>query len=144
LLTKLLSDAVLNPAAIPAVVQDLGKRQYYGKEVPQGGQLCWAKPARDIVNFVRACDYSPYPSPWGHPKTSIAGVEMEIVKVSLTSEPCFHEPGTLGDCSESGVKIAAADEWVCIRRIKIGKERVSPRQVLESVTRSAIVSQGQQ
>jgi methionyl-tRNA formyltransferase len=143
LVRDLLQDASVSPAAIPVVQQDLSQRQYFGREVPNAGRLSWTQSARSIVNFARACDYSPYPSPWGHPKASIAGLEVEILKAGLTGRPCSETPGAVGEYNESSVNVAAADEWVCIKRVRIGKERVSPREVLESGARLETVSRGQ-
>ena len=60
--------------------QDLSKRHYYGKQVPGDGWLDWSRPARSIFNFIRACDYSPFRSPWGFPKARLDGDEIGIIK----------------------------------------------------------------
>src|SRR5262245_19991231 len=73
LVLRLLEVAAEDPSAIPSIAQDLTKREYFGREVPEGGKLSWESPARRIVDFVRACDYLPFPSPWGHPRTSLDG-----------------------------------------------------------------------
>jgi methionyl-tRNA formyltransferase len=105
-------------ADIPARPQDLRRRRYFGRQPPQEGRISWSAPARQIVNFVRAADYSPFPSPWGHPVARVAGREIEIVRASLTGLPTESPPGTIGDAAEGGVRIAAADEWVLVRRLR--------------------------
>ena len=131
LLVQLLGDASASPVKIPAVQQDGHARKYFGKEVPQGGHLCWSRPADEIVNFVRACDYFPYRSPWGHPKSFLNGLEIEIHSALRTGEPCPEQSGVVGPHAESGVSVASADEWVCVKRLSIGNKRVDPRTVLQ-------------
>jgi methionyl-tRNA formyltransferase len=130
LLRKLLQDASQGLHTIPSIAQDLTKRRYYGKEVPDKGWLRWSNTATNIVNFVRACDYSPYPSPWGHPRTLFNGTEMEVLKGSLTAEKCDQEPGFIGDVDVSGALVASADEWVSINLLRIGPDRFRPHEVL--------------
>jgi methionyl-tRNA formyltransferase len=104
-------------AAIPAVEQDLSKRRYFGREVPQDGALDWTQPAERVVAFVRACDYLPFPSPWGHPRTMLGGREVSVAKAVITGEPVDAPPGTIGKAEGSAVRVAAGDEWVLVRRV---------------------------
>src|ERR1700740_604632 len=69
LVRKLHEVATEDPSRIPLVQQNLSKREYYSKGVPNNGCLSWDWPAARIVNFVRACDYFPFHSPWGYPLT---------------------------------------------------------------------------
>jgi methionyl-tRNA formyltransferase len=86
-LLKLLPEAAaISPAAIPSEPQDLSRREYFRKGIPQGALLRWNTTARQIVNFVRACDYGPFPSPWGTPRTSCCGREIGVARASLTPE----------------------------------------------------------
>jgi methionyl-tRNA formyltransferase len=117
LVDELLEAANQGAAAIPAVPQQLDARRYYGREVPQDGRLEWARPARDVVNFVRAADYTPFESPWGHPRARLNGDEVWIVKALRTGERATAEPGTVGELDDDGARVAAADEWVLVRRI---------------------------
>jgi UDP-4-amino-4-deoxy-L-arabinose formyltransferase/UDP-glucuronic acid dehydrogenase (UDP-4-keto-hexauronic acid decarboxylating) len=118
LVDELLQAATNGAAAIPAVPQQLDAWRYYGREIPQGGRLEWARPARDVVNFVRAADYTPFESPWGHPRTWLNGAEVEVVKAARTGDRANVEPGTVGGPDGDGARVAAADEWVLIRRIR--------------------------
>src|SRR3989442_16010312 len=61
------------PASIPAIEQDLSQREYFGRAIPRQGALVWSEPARHVVAFVRAFDYFPFPSPWGHPRAQYEG-----------------------------------------------------------------------
>ena len=92
--------------------QDLALRRYFGREVPQGGRIDWNAPARRIHDFVRACDYAPFPSPWGTPRARLADREVEVRKTALTGERCDAPPGTLRE----GNLVATADEWLALRK----------------------------
>jgi methionyl-tRNA formyltransferase len=130
LIVELLATAATNPDAIPRLQQDLTKRRYFGKQVPEEGRLSWRRPAREIVNFVRACDYWPYRSPWGHPKASLGGREIAIAKAARTYRQSDSAPGTVGPTDESGVLVAAGDEWVSVRRVIIDGRSLSAQAVL--------------
>ena len=129
LLQELLAAAAAG--TVPQRRQPSGPRRYYGREVPQGGRLDWTRPAREIVNFVRASDYAPFPSPWGHPAASIAGREISVLKAIRTMEPCTEIPGRVGRRVGDEVMVAAADQWVQIRRVRIGASVLPAGQVLQ-------------
>jgi methionyl-tRNA formyltransferase len=118
LLLQLVADAARDPSSIPALEQDLRRRQYFGREVPNGGSVIWSAPARRVVRFVRAADYGPFDSPWGVPQARLGGRPIGIAKASLTGEKADQTPGTVGRSLEGGaVTVAAADEWVAVRRM---------------------------
>jgi len=116
LMVHLVDTAATNPASIPAIVQDRSRRTYYGRDVPQQGRLIWPRPARDVVNFTRACDYLPFRSPWGHPVGHVGGRQVAVAKTTRTGEPCAARPGTVGDVVGRAVRVACADEWVLVHR----------------------------
>ena len=133
LMLKLLKMAALGAEQIPMLLQDLSQRQYYGREVPHDGWLGWEREAVEIVNFVRACDYAPFRSPWGHLKVRLNGWQGEILKASRTGVLCPHvPPGTVGECEGTGVRVACLDEWISVRYLKIGEEYLKASQVLRS------------
>jgi UDP-4-amino-4-deoxy-L-arabinose formyltransferase/UDP-glucuronic acid dehydrogenase (UDP-4-keto-hexauronic acid decarboxylating) len=117
LLTRLLEDAAAGRAAIPSRPQDLARRRFYGRDAPDGGRLRWDRSARDVVNLVRASDYDPFPSPWGRPHSRLGDVDVEVLQSALTGEACTAPPGTVGRADETGALVAAADEWVLVRRV---------------------------
>jgi methionyl-tRNA formyltransferase len=129
-IVELLQTAAANPGAIPRLQQDLTKRRYFGKQVPEEGRLSWRRPAHEIVNFVRACDYWPYRSPWGQPKTSFRGRQIAIAKAARTYRQSDSAPGTVGPQDDSGVLVAASDEWVSVRRVIIDGRSVNAQIVL--------------
>ena len=103
--------------AIPMNEQDLSERQYYGKEVPEGGWLDWSRPARAIFNFIRACDYFPFRSPWGFPKTRLNGDEIGIIKATLLNQATNVPPGTVGAPVGPMVRVACGDEWIGVKTV---------------------------
>jgi UDP-4-amino-4-deoxy-L-arabinose formyltransferase/UDP-glucuronic acid dehydrogenase (UDP-4-keto-hexauronic acid decarboxylating) len=115
LVERLLEDAAR--AAIPARVQDLSGRRYFGRQAPQDGRIDWSRTAREVVDFVRACDYFPFPSPWGSPLATLGGQDVAILKAARTGSATPEPPGTVGAGRESAVLVAAADEWVEVQRV---------------------------
>jgi methionyl-tRNA formyltransferase len=132
LVLRLLEDAAVNPDAIPRSPQELTQRHYFGKEIPDGGRLSWNRSAREITNFVRACDYSPYPSPWGYPKTRWEHCELGVMKATCIDEKCDAAPGTVGRCDQSGALVASADEWVLVQQLKINSQHVRAQAILKA------------
>jgi methionyl-tRNA formyltransferase len=139
LVLRLMETASADPAAIPLTPQDLTKREYFGREVPYEGRLFWSLPAREIVNFVRACDFFPFHSPWGHPQTILGTMsgaqEIGVVKACLTGERCDVSPGTVGDVVRPGVKIACGDEWIVVNKLKVEGRYVNSADVLKQGSR---------
>ncbi len=132
LMLKLLDVASADPEKIPLVPQDLSRREYFGGSVPQGGELRWSSPAQEIINFIRACDYFPFRSPWGHPRTRLGDQELAVVRGSRTGLFCEVAPGTVGRSTDSGMFVATADEWVVVRKLKVGDKHVKATEVLST------------
>jgi methionyl-tRNA formyltransferase len=130
LMLNLLDSASIEPSRIPLLSQDLRQREYFGGEVPNNGWLTWSSPAKRVVNFVRACDYLPFRSPWGCPKTQLRDRELGVVKAKATGLPCDALPGTVGRPFDSGVQVACLDEWVLVKQLKIDDQYVNAADVL--------------
>ena len=130
LVLQLLSTASQDEASIPRQQQNLMERYYHAKEVPDDGRLCWNRSASEVVNFVRACEYWPYPSPWGHPRTRLGDREFAVTKAAPTDTPCTSAPGTVGSCDQEACMVAATDEWVALHQLKLGGQSVRPQDIL--------------
>jgi methionyl-tRNA formyltransferase len=113
-------------------------RRYYGREVPHQGRLIWNEPAARVVNFVRACDYVPFASPWGSPRAYLAGREIVILKAGLTGEPSDAPPGTVGRRVGSEVLVAARDHWIKVRRVQVGSSTLPAADALRPGERFAL------
>lgn len=115
LIERLLATLAEDPGALPALPQDLSRRRYFGRRAPQDGRIAWNAAGRRIDAFVRACDYHPYPSPWGAPRAPVGDGEVGVLKVALTGEPCDAAPGSVR--MEAGrLLVACADEWLHLRK----------------------------
>jgi UDP-4-amino-4-deoxy-L-arabinose formyltransferase/UDP-glucuronic acid dehydrogenase (UDP-4-keto-hexauronic acid decarboxylating) len=130
LVLQLIETASRAPAQIPALPQDLSQREYFGRDIPDNGNLSWAQPARQIVDFVRACDYAPFESPWGMPRTWVHECDLAICKAALTGRPAAAAPGTVGVAASGAVEVACADEWVRVSRVRRGHEVLAAAKIL--------------
>lgn len=130
LVYQLLDQAARDPGGIPKIEQDLSKREYFGKDVPHGGLIQWGRPAREVRNFIRACDYSPFPSPWGAAKFVVDGQEVGVAKATLTGERCQAAPGTVGKTVSGGILIACGDEWLLVTSLRIHDRVAVPSDTL--------------
>jgi UDP-4-amino-4-deoxy-L-arabinose formyltransferase/UDP-glucuronic acid dehydrogenase (UDP-4-keto-hexauronic acid decarboxylating) len=123
LVERLLADAAAN--TIPKIAQDLTKRRVYKRrDVPHEGRIDWALPAKEIDAFVRAADFYPMPSPWGHPKATLEGKEVQVAKVLRTGRPSDAPPGTVRR-SDGAVEVATADEWLVLKRLRVDERYVA-------------------
>ncbi|HWR53688.1 MAG TPA: formyltransferase family protein [Bryobacteraceae bacterium] len=132
LILQLLETAALDPAAIPREPQDLSRRRYFGRQPPEQGRLSWRRKASEIVNFIRACNYAPYDSPWGHPITMSCHRQIAIIDAARTERPSTTAPGTIRACDEPGVLVSAIDEWVSVRQVEVDGWRGDPKSVLKA------------
>jgi UDP-4-amino-4-deoxy-L-arabinose formyltransferase/UDP-glucuronic acid dehydrogenase (UDP-4-keto-hexauronic acid decarboxylating) len=134
LVARLLDDLSTNPAAIRATPQDLANRRYYGRSVPNDGWIGWTDPARRVVDFVRACDYGPFESPWGGARLCTpAGSVLTTGRAKATAErTAGTAPGTVGRCDADELWVAASDVWLVLRDLRTapGAAPVAPCDVL--------------
>lgn len=117
---------------IPAERQDLSRRRWFSGGPPEGGSLDWDRPASRVVDFVHACDYGPFPSPWGFPRCVAACGEVAISAAEAMADRTHAEPGTVQVDGNRGVLVAAADAWVRVDRVELNSERVSAAKALRS------------
>jgi methionyl-tRNA formyltransferase len=137
LMLRLLAVAAADPASIPSVGQDLQRREYLGSEVPCEGRFSWSWPARKLLNFVRACDYFPFRSPWGYPRARLGVQEVALVKARHTGLPSNAPPGTVGESTASGVQVACQDEWILVSKLHLAGKYVAAQEVLRRGDRIA-------
>ena len=135
LLLRLLETASRDKSAIPLLPQDLTERQYFGKEIPENGRVNWSRLAREVVNLARACDYYPFPSPWGSPRARLGEQEIGLIKARLTGESCNVAPGTVGRLFGPAVQVACADEWIWVDKMLIEGNYLPAADILQSGAR---------
>jgi len=126
LVSKLVGGATVDPAGIPRISQDPARRRYFGPGPPSDGRLEWSRPALEIVRFVRAADYAPFPSPWGHPQAELCGRRVGIARAKSTGTPATEPPGTVHELTESGAVVATGDELVTVDRLWIDGRYLRP------------------
>jgi methionyl-tRNA formyltransferase len=119
-----------DPAAWPSTPQDLTRREYFGKQIPADGCVQWDRPAREIYNLVRACDYFPFASPWGSPRAVLNGLPVGLVKTRLTGVACHALPGTVRAANQDAVEVACADEWLRCERVLWQERAVNAATVM--------------
>ena len=134
LVARLLETAAADRSAIPRRAQDMSRRTYFGRQVPHDGVLDWRWPARKVLNFVRACDYYPLPSPWGYPSAHAGDLSIAIARARATGEPAAVPAGTV-DATSDAVRVACGDAWVEVTHVWCDERRRRAVEVLESVPR---------
>ncbi|MEX1261855.1 MAG: formyltransferase family protein [Balneolaceae bacterium] len=131
LIKRLLNNVQTHPDSLTRTKQDLTLRTCYsGKQIPNQGRIQWDSPAEKIDAFVRACNYSPFQSPWGHPKTKNKESEFSILKTEISGQPCDKTPGTIGEPIHKKTAIATADFWLLISRCLVNGNHVDANTVL--------------
>ncbi len=110
--------------------QDISKYRYYGSKVPGSGFLDWSKSALEVTRFIRACDYSPFTSPWGYPRARLNGEDIYILKASLTGLPSDQAPGSICRNTEDEIFVACSDEWIRVLKAKSNGSHSGGEQIL--------------
>jgi len=122
--TSIKEDIKLHP-------QDLTRRHYYDKSVPNAGWIDWESPAKRISDFIRACDHRPFPSPWGAAKTiygeEIVEVHRGYPKAGLS---CNEKPGTIQTFGLNRIRIATGNGWYIPDLINFRGDFINPHLVL--------------
>lgn len=107
-----------DPASVPSIQQDPAAIRYFRRdELPGDGRFTWAQPAQHVTDFIRAFDYYPLSSPWGHPRARVAGSEVGVIGASRAYRRTDALPGTVEPSDDGAVLVACGDEWVRIRRL---------------------------
>jgi methionyl-tRNA formyltransferase len=128
LVSRLLQDSASGSLRLTS--QDPRGRRYFGREVPEGGQVAWQKPARQIHDFIRACDYAPFPSPWGHPLAIVRDRAFAIARSELAGSSSPAAPGTVGEVDDAGALVACGDGWLRLRRLLLEDRPIAPSALL--------------
>jgi len=124
---------------VPAHPQDLACRRWFGAGPPDDGRLDWRRPAHCVVDFVRACDYTPFPSPWGFPRCTAHGLDVAVLGASVDQDRARAEPGTVAHTQGAGVLIAAADAWVRVEEVEVEGRQLPAVDVFQDGERLALL-----
>jgi methionyl-tRNA formyltransferase len=88
--------------------QPAGQGSYFHGRSFADNRIDWDQPAARIRDFVRACDFPPYPKAF----TEIEGVRREIARIDVITEcsrPAEVLPGALIVASSAALHVFAAD-----------------------------------
>lgn len=132
LITQFL-DNVAEGRTITTYPQNLEQRKYYPSSTPQQGRIDWKDKAQMIFNFIRACDYYPFQSPWGTPYTTLKSERIFICKCTITDKPCKAVPGSIRIMNRE-VEVATGDYWLQLDLIKYRENFVKPGIILKDGT----------
>jgi methionyl-tRNA formyltransferase len=130
LVSRLLAQLDQKPFNLPEVPQNRNQRHYHGREVPYGGRVIWSLPARQIVDFVRACNFSPFVSPWGFPQAHKGDLVFGIVTAAPTGSPSDAAPGAVGCGDGFGIRVACGDEWISLGKVSVSNRVTDAAEVL--------------
>ena len=83
-----------------------------------------------MTDFVRACDYGPFRSPWGYPRCAVDGHEVAIAAAKAAPGSGDAPPGTVIAAHGGGVLIAAADSRVKVERVEADGRKAEAAEVL--------------
>ena len=129
LVFRLLTVAAEEPAAIPREPQDPSRRRYFSPGPPAGGSVEWTQPAAAILRFIRAADYAPFRSPWGHPQATLLGKRVGLAKAAETGLAASQPPGTIAEVSSDGALVATGDELILIERVSLDGRSYKPLEL---------------
>jgi methionyl-tRNA formyltransferase len=130
LAVKLVEVALADPTRIPRIEQDRSRRRYFHAGPPNDGRLDWHARALEVIRFIRAADYAPFISPWGHPTAKLGGREVGIAKAVPSAARSERTPGTIRDISDDGAVVSTLDEDVIVQRLWIDGSYRRPADVL--------------
>ncbi len=121
----LLVDAVglLARGAAPRIPQDHARATYAGKIAKEDGLIRWERPARDLVNLVRAMN------PWPCAFTAWRGGVLRIWRARAA--PGEGVPGQVLAADEGGIVVAAGEGAVVLHEVQAeGGRRMSAGEFL--------------
>lgn len=132
LIERFLEDLKCAPLSFQESTQDLAQRRFYLRnQVPGNGWINWSNPAKKIDAFVRACNYAPFPSAWGNPKTRLGDIELSILKTAVSNETSNEAPGTIGFLTQGKAAIAASDKWILVKHCMVEGKLVEAGSLLK-------------
>ena len=79
-------DTIKETGQAPAVVEQpaTGGFFYMAKDRPDMS-IDWGRSSAEILRLARACDFHPFPSPWGLPRTTYAGRTLDVLRLEAYS-----------------------------------------------------------
>ncbi|WP_029007663.1 methionyl-tRNA formyltransferase [Azospirillum halopraeferens] len=125
LMLRVAETLATDPASLPAVPPGDAGRRVYGRRPPDDGWVDWSGPAARIAALVRACDFGPFPSPWGTARASLASRVLALIRVRTTGRPAGAPPGSVVWVDGSGARVACGDEELLIEKLSVDGRRMA-------------------
>ncbi|MDP8905464.1 MAG: hypothetical protein M3N29_09175 [Chloroflexota bacterium] len=111
--------------------QDQTRREYLGEGPPDGGRLRWRLPASRLDAFVRACDFGPFPSPWGHPSVTLRARRLHVLAAETAPEtPESRPPGTVISVSGGAASVATGEGLLVLKKLEVDGRLVDAAEVI--------------
>jgi methionyl-tRNA formyltransferase len=133
LLGRLLDDAAIGGrSAIPRLEQPTPVVDR-GSGPPDGARIPWSLPAARIEALIRACDYGPFPSPWGRAKARVGDTEVGVIRASplAAAAPDGAVPGEVVEVDDGGAIVVAGERTLLrLTRLELDGRVVDPTTVM--------------
>ncbi|MGK5093072.1 formyltransferase family protein [Deltaproteobacteria bacterium TL4] len=131
LVVKALSE-IAQGQSPPQIQQDLSLRKIYYHREALDGTIPWEASAQQILDFIRAADYSPFQSPTYTPMTRFRDLKLSLQKAKSSTLPS-QTPGMVLSVNASGVTVATGQkESLLITKIVVDpQETLSGPQIAE-------------
>lgn len=109
----------------PRVIQDERLATYEAPCRDEHAAVDFSKPARTIHNLVRGCD--PQPGAFAQ----LGDTHLRMYDASLIAEAPSAPPGTIVAINEAGMRFAAADGIIHVRRVRLepSAKKVAPHEL---------------
>lgn len=138
LMLRLVEAFAADPAGPPLRPMLPMGRQVFGRKPPNGGRVDWDWPAETVAAFVRACDFGPFPSPWGAPLALLDGQEVGLSRTRPgRGGRTGAVPGTVLAVDGIVADIACGDGSVLVSQLVIDGRRQPAGDVLSPGRRLA-------
>lgn len=136
LIARLLDDLEAG-RPLPRHAQDRARRRLLPPAPPEGTELVWERPARDLEALVRACDWGPFASPWGHAWTRLPdGRQIAVLRARAVEKPIgaptAAPPGTVLAVTDRCALVAAGRDVLELSRVQIDGRLVEAGQALRA------------
>jgi methionyl-tRNA formyltransferase len=134
MLSALLDDLEIH-GKVPSKPQNSQLRRWFGAAPQELAHIDWSWSSRKICNLVRACDYRPFPSPWGSVGAIVRGQRVEICEAEPAGLAEMAEPeGMLGSvrlARDGSALLATGDGWLKVWEVGVEDAELPASAVLQ-------------
>lgn len=121
------------PAGLERRAQDLRRRRYYLKEIPDEGWIRWTRSALEIDRQLRASNFHPFPSPWGTPRTCLDANLLHVLSATPLAEHALDlPPGRVGPVDTQGALVATGHGCLRVETLLENGEQLAASDLLQT------------